>query len=132
MQQVVVEKPPLFDEISKAFPMATRGGVIFSFGSKIYNPSGVKISAELIAHEGVHGRRQVAAGVNAWWRNYIDDPKFRFDEELPAHRAEYAAFCSAHQDRNRRAVALNIIARRLCGPLYGNLVTHRQALEAIR
>jgi hypothetical protein len=128
---VVVEKPPLWDEISKAFPVANRGGVVFAFGKKIYNPSGVKIPPELMAHESVHGQRQ-RDGVNAWWLKYINDPLFRLQEEIPAHRAEYARFCELQRDRNFRSVFLNRIARRLSGPLYGGLITHRQAMDAIR
>lgn len=127
-QEVVVERPPNFAEILKTFPNAGNKGVIFSYGNIIYNPSAVHIPRELFAHEGVHGLRQSIAGVEKWWERYIAEPLFRLDEEIYAHHEEYKAALRRHGPRPRN---LRRIAERLCGPLYGNLLTLGQAQHAI-
>lgn len=131
--RVVVAKPPLFDEIDTAFGIAGKP-VIFAFGDTIYNPMGVRIGEELMAHEAVHGKRQ-GSDVEGWWRRYIADPEFRLEEELPAHVAEYRAFClnnTKGHARNARRLALHHIAARLASPLYGRLISYEAARKALK
>ncbi len=128
--QIVIGDPPLFGEIDAKFHIAGEP-VIFTFGDTIYNPQGIQISPELMAHERVHCRRQ-GADVDGWWRRYLEDTEFRLAEELPAHRMEFAAFCGRFKDRNLRARFLAGIAARLSGPLYGGLLGHGDAMRAIR
>ena len=77
--KIVFDFPPIYDDIRAVFPMADRGGVIFAWGNKIYNPSRVNIPSQLIAHEAVHGRRQ-GADVRGWWRRYLYEKEFRLAE----------------------------------------------------
>lgn len=126
--QIVVARPPMFDEINAKFHVVGKP-VFFCWGPAIYNPSGVKISAALVAHEGVHCRRQ-GADIEGWWRRYIDDPAFRLAEEIPAHIEEYRVMCEQGGRHERRA-GLSNIARRLASPLYGNLITFAAAKKAI-
>jgi hypothetical protein len=131
--RVVAARPPLFAEIDAAFHIEGKG-VTFAFGDVIYNPHGANVTPELMAHEKVHGARQ-GGDVEGWWRRYIADPQFRFDEELPAHIAEYRAFCAnntAGQARNARRMALHHIAARLASPLYGRLVSYDEARRLIK
>lgn len=129
--KIVFTHPPMFDKINEAFPIAGKK-VFFAWGDIIYNPACVEIAPELMAHERVHGERQVPWGVERWWREYITDPAFRLQEEIPAHQAEYASFCGAHLDRNQRARQLHAIARRLSSPFYGSMVSFPEALKVTR
>lgn len=117
--------PPMIADIERVFGARPRR-TIFCVGSTIFNPDGITVGRELLAHEAVHSARQ-GDSVDAWWRRYLDDPAFRLAEELPAHRAEYAAYCETHADRNRRARYLHACVSRLAGPLYGRLLTAAQA-----
>lgn len=128
--EIVVAQPPNFDEIVRVFPFAGNHGVIFTFGQTIYNPSAVQVSPALRSHESVHAQRQ-GTDPAGWWASYLDDPKFRLEEELIAHRAEYRAFRSWTKDRNAVARELDLIARRLSGPLYGGLLSHAAARRFI-
>lgn len=131
--EIVVANPPNFDEIVAVFPFARNPGVIFTLGQTIYNPSAVAISAALKCHESVHGQRQGTNQdeIRGWWSRYLNDPQFRLEEELLAHRAEYRAFRSWTKDRNAVARELEVISRRLSGPLYGGLLTHAAARRFI-
>lgn len=131
--KIVRARPPLWEEIHAAFPMASKPGVIFTWGDTIYNPSGVVITPELKAHEGVHFSRQTnhPPAIEAWWRRYIADPEFRFAEELPAHRAEYQAFRNRVRCYPSRAAFANALAQRLASPLYGSLATPAKARSLI-
>lgn len=124
---IKAERPPLFDEICRTFPLVNRPGVIFAWGNTIYNPSGITIGPELMAHESVHGARQLDQmrelgddneAVEGWWHRYLSDPDFRLVEEVHAHVAEYAVV-SVGRGRNERRALLTYVARRLTDPLYG-------------
>lgn len=115
---IVLSRPPNFAAIVKAFPEASRHGVIFAWGEDICNPSNVRIPPELLAHERMHGARQGTA-IEAWWAAYIADPLFRYNEELLAHVAEYRVLVDGLRNRNTRAKLLQRTAARLIAPLYG-------------
>lgn len=122
----------MFEEIDAAFHVKGKL-VLFAWGDTIYNPRNAEVSSALKCHEGVHGQRQKAhpGGVEGWWRRYIEDPQFRIDEELPAHRAEYKASIQHVRDRNERYRALAFIAEKLASPLYGRLLTPSAARRLI-
>jgi hypothetical protein len=132
--KILIAQPPNLAEIDRVFP--NRGaGVIFAFGDTIYNPSGAKIPRSLLAHEGAHGNRQVSViGVERWWRMYLDDPEFRYREEVIGHAAEYLAQVNGHYDRNANARLLMTTAVRLLASFYqyGNRYTHKQAVNDLR
>lgn len=114
--EVIVANPPNIEQIVAAFPDAARHGVIFAHGWRIYNPSGVLIMPPLLAHEAVHCARQ--DDPLAWWQRYIDDPEFRYAEEILSHVAEFRAHAKYYADRNIRYRILHTTAQRLIAPLY--------------
>jgi hypothetical protein len=129
--KIVRGYPPLFAEIKAAFPAASRPGILFSWGDTIYNPSGVAIPPELMAHEGLHASRQ-KGDPESWWRRYIAEPSFRLTEELLAHTTEYHFVLATYgNNRSVRRRALAVIAGRLASPLYGSLISLRDAKIAI-
>ena len=131
---VKVARPPLFAEIAAAFNLAGRRGIIYAWGDCIYAPDGGPFSAELRAHEAVHGQRQ-GTDVEGWWRRYIADPTFRRDEEIPAHIAEYQEFCRNNRNgpvRNSRRLYLHHVASRLASPLYGRLIKYDDARKLLK
>lgn len=127
---VLNEPPPLYDLIDAHFHV--KGTMaIFTFGNKIYAPAGGKVTRELIAHEEVHHQQQGEEwdGIEAWWRRYVVDHAFRFDQELPAHVAEYRAYCKRHG--GGRVKFLNQVATRLSGPLYLGMISLEEATRRI-
>jgi hypothetical protein len=127
--KIVVGLPPNFDEIDRVFKVRGRE-VFYCYGPVIYNPTGVTIAPTLIVHEKVHCERQ-GSDPEDWWRRYLADSRFRFDEELPAHRAEYRAVCQETTHKGARAHALWKIAARLSGPLYGGIIKYSDAKAQI-
>lgn len=126
--KIVVDRPPMFDEINKAFNIINTK-VIFAWGDIIYNPSNFDIPPELIAHEEVHGKRQ-GDDIEGWWQNYLQSPSFRLEEEIPAHQAEYQWMCK-NGNRGHRRKALKFVASRLAAPLYGRMTTPSNAKRLI-
>ena len=137
--RIVQAYPPLIDAIDGAFGVIGKP-ILFAWGDRIYNPAGVTVPAELLAHEKVHGERQSAyafgAGledkVQAWWGEYIANPTFRLEEEMPAHVVEFKSLCEQHRakwtsERNMRRTFAAHVARKLSAPLYGRLVTFEAA-----
>lgn len=132
--RVVYDKPPMFDEIAKAFDL-TGTKPIFAFGSVIYQPFDQKpLGPALMAHESVHGLRQGTL-IETWWRQYIDDPVFRLGEEIAAHRAELGVHYLQSEDRSERRRWLTHVAARLCSRLYAyppGLITFERAKKVLR
>ncbi|MFA6267668.1 MAG: hypothetical protein WC670_18370 [Pseudolabrys sp.] len=124
--------PPMYSEIHRVFNVRGKP-ILFAWGDTIFAPPPAgPLTPALHAHEGVHGLRQMAhsGGPAGWWRAYIDDPRFRLFEEVPAHQAEYR-WHELHSGRHGRDQALESIARRLSSPLYGSLVTFEQAKKLL-
>lgn len=133
MMTVVNALPPMFDEIDAVFKVRGKP-VMFAWGNKIYAPMQQgQISKALLAHEQVHGDRQfaTAGGVEAWWRQYLEDRAFRLAEEIPAHRAELSHLLTKAKGPSMRAHALSRTAARLAAPLYGNLITIAEARKVL-
>ncbi len=128
--RVVFDRPPMFAEINAKFHIAGKP-VIFSWGDLIYNPMRVYIPPHLMVHEAMHGQRQRQRGVEQWWRDYIDSPAFRLDEEVLAHQAEYVALLRGDSNRRARRGALKRVTKRLSGPLYGGMISTAKARELI-
>lgn len=124
--KVLNEKPPIYDKALAAFDFNEKT-TIFTYGDTIYNPAGINVSLDLHAHEQVHERQQaamktiLASGPKNWWKRYIKDAEFRFQQELEAYRAQYAFYKRNVKDRNKLNDYLVFMARELKGPMYGNL-----------
>ncbi len=128
---VQVAYPPFITELEEVFGPLHGKQILYAVGEIIYNPMAVPITRQLFIHECTHGIRQ-GAQVLEWWTKYMADRKFRFDEELVAHREEYKTFCALYKDRNLRDAYRRKVAQRLAGPLYGSLITYSEALKVIR
>lgn len=127
--KIVNAFPPNFLLIIEHFPEAKRRGAIFTYGDTVYAPRGVVVTPSLKYHETVHVNQQTAIGPDVWWRRYIDDVQFRFEQEVEAHRREYQWFASnSPYSKNQ---ALHDISSRLSGKLYGKLVTQDEAKRRI-
>lgn len=124
--------PPNFDEIANKFPV--RPNTVFTYGDTLYSPLKQTLPADLIVHEGVHIEQQITGPFKPddWWRNYIDDPGFRLNQELEAYREQYRFVCEKVKDRNMRAKFLNLIASDLSSAMYGRIIKYAEALREIR
>lgn len=120
--------PPNYAAINKKFNVRGKP-VIFCLGATIFNPSNIEVGPLLLVHEQVHSDRQ-GADPMAWWDRYLEEPEFRFDEELPAHRAEYQE-AARRYDGKALGTALHRMAIRLSSPLYGSMTTYDEARRAI-
>jgi hypothetical protein len=127
--KIVNEFPPIISRILEVFPTASQPGVVFAWGDTIYNPCGVSLPRAIVAHEEVHGERQMNLvrdipppdAAREWWEQYLKDQDFRYREEVHAHAAEFTSQTKRsliHGDRNYRAQLLQSTAQRLIAELY--------------
>ena len=120
--KIIRDHPPNYEEIKAKFDPPA--GVIFCWGSLIFNPDDVRIPPEILIHEGVHSKRQGDAP-GKWWDRYIANDYFRLWEEVPAHQAEFRFL-------NARGRNTDHVAERLASPLYGSMVSVAEAAQMIR
>lgn len=125
------ERPPNFEQILAAFPYAANRGVIFAYGEDIYNPAGNTLPKAIVAHEYKHCARQFLFGADEWWKQYIADSEFRYNEELLGHVAEFKQRLHNIRDRNVRYKTLSETAIRLTARLY-NYEPPRTMQQAMR
>ena len=132
--KVSFEKPPVWDEAGKVFPLDGRYGVVFTYGDTLYNPWKVQIPTDLRVHEEEHMRQQGGTdeGAKAWWDRYLSDKAFMVEQEAEAYAAQYAFVCGVVKDRNKRVREMRQLAQMLSGELYGNAVSLAEAERAIR
>lgn len=126
------KQPPNYDEIVKHFPVvANMSGVIFTYGDILYVPSGNDIPDHLMIHEETHQRQQADIGVKTWWSYYFKNPSFRLTHEVEAYRNQYE-YIKEHSNRQQRRQLLQQLAKDLSRPMYGNLISKKDALELIK
>ena len=126
MKYKIVDYPPFYFPLWKMkFPFADfEKGVILTWGKKIYFNKPSLLPYSLIKHEEVHIKQQRNSylfGV-IWLIRYVFSVKFRLNQEIEAHRAEYL---TDKQD-------LYIIAKRLSSSLYGNIISYKEAIDLIK
>lgn len=124
---VVYDYPPNYSDLVKVFPITRT--VIFAWGDIIYNPGKVEITPELVEHEKIHGARQ-KPDIIGWWNQYIESPAFRLQEEIPAHQAEFM-WLMRNGNRKIKRLALKMVANKLSAPLYGQLLSPKEARKII-
>lgn len=124
--------PPNFSRIIDRFPFVSgRHGLLFAYGDVLYNPGGGLVTPSLMAHEMAHADQQERMGRERWWFTYLESTAFRFDEELLAHRVEYASFCETFSNPGTRSSYLRRVADRLSSPLYELNVSSHEAARLI-
>lgn len=124
------EKPAIYPIVKFFFPAAEWGNVIITWGDTVYCAKA--LPQPLLEHEALHTEQQLRSKLFGiyWWIRYIASARFRLSQEIPAHRLEYRAAIRGNGTR-QQARYLDVIAGRLAGPLYGNLMTLQQAKREI-
>lgn len=129
--EIVYTYPPNYKQIARAFKIKDHQNVIFTYGNQLFVPAGERIVIDkpLMKHEETHARQQRDMGVKEWWSKFLEDPAFRFQQELEAYRNQYRAM--AGLPLADRLGYLDHISNDLSGEIYGNLMTFDEAKTAI-
>lgn len=126
--KIVAAYPPNIQAISAHFPVTDE--TVFAYSPDIYVPSGKHLEDHLILHETIHIEQQKEKP-EAWWEMYLTDPDFRLSQELMAFAAQYALITRTRPVKTQHQ-ALFDFAKNLSGELYGNIISYRDAENAIR
>ncbi len=135
-QQIITDYPPIISALEAEFGRAKlrnpKRPVLFAYGGVIYNPQGITVPPPLLAHEHVHGERQLRWGLDQWWEDYISSTYFRLKEEIPAHIAEARVMYSPNPCRRNKMAIVSVISKKLASPLYGGLISRMKARAIIK
>lgn len=131
--KVIRAFPPNWPEIAKHFPVKGKQGILYAYGDRLYNPSGVQVTPWIMAHEMEHGRRQEDEGqsVRRWWDEYLNYPDFRLKEEVYAHHKEWESYRQTFTLEKNQNSYLAMMAKRLSSPLYDLGITLEDAARRI-
>lgn len=134
MTKISTRKPPahIYDPCVEKWGVDFNKGIVFTYGDTIHSKD--PIPRDLMVHELTHVRqqREIEGGADAWWEKYLSDDEFRLSQELEAYRKQYQWVKNNVKDRNQQAKDLQFFAQCLSGPMYGNLMTQREAMKAIK
>lgn len=127
--KIVQGFPPNIREIQKKFNL-TGFNPVFTYGSELYNPTGLPVAQDLMVHEETHEKQQQAYGRDQWWAMYLENPTFRLTQETEAYREQWR-FLQTVLNRKGRLAALNTLAENLSSAMYGNIINKKLAKELI-
>lgn len=123
------QKPEIYDTLHEAFGVEWNQGIIITYGDTVYCKYPLDTDKEV--HEQVHIDQQAFYGVTEWWDRYLEDPQFRFEQELEAYKAE-AEFVRKHMpDRNKRVQLIHRMCKDLSSSNYGNVCTFSEAKKLL-
>lgn len=131
--KIAVGYPPNIDAIEVVFPDIRKMPVVFCYGDTIYNPDDKRpIPKHLEVHESIHMQQQELfdGGPDAWWKEYLKDPIFRIEQEIPAYAAQVAYIAQTRPSKTEEA--LQMYSRALSGPIYGNAISYFSAKQRIK
>lgn len=129
--------PPNIKDIREVFGIKVieENKAIFAYGKYIYNPNkGLEIADHVSIHESVHrAQQEEIGGEEIWWKKYLEDIDFRFEQELEAYAYQYRYIkVQARYLNQQKKKFLTSLAEQLSGPLYGNLIKLAEAESKIR
>jgi hypothetical protein len=101
-------------------------GVCFTYGDLVYADTD-KLPKDVEIHENVHKRQQQKP--HEWWERYNKDPKFRYEQELEAYRAQYHYLKSVN--RIKAFDMAKVFAAQLSGEMYEKCAVYNLALRDI-
>lgn len=126
--KIVKGHPPNYKKITDTFKIGKN--VVFTYGDTLYSPGDGEIPAHLMAHEERHSIQQAKMGVEEWWDKYLEDEKFRLEQELEAYQDQYVVLKERYGRAYRRDI-LKKISKDLASPMYGSIISTEEAKELI-
>lgn len=125
------DQPPVWGTLQERYGVSWDRTVV-AYGDTIHSAR-LPLPADIEVHERVHLRQQgyTQAGAAVWWKKYLDDPQFRYEQELEAYRAQYQFLRKTVKDRNALTQRTHKLAQLLSSPMYGEVVTLSEALKEI-
>ncbi len=114
---------PLLEKYKEVFDVSDR--TIFAYDHKIYFNG--ELPDHLIIHEQTHHKQQDEVGLDLWVEKYLTDVEFRLEQEVEAYRNQLQSV-----NRNFRRKLLKIVAKDLASPLYGNIVSFKEAVRLLK
>lgn len=103
---------------------------IYCYGDTIYNPYKRDITPDIEIHEQVHSKQQ-GDNPDMWYNKYLTSGDFRLSQEIEAYGEQYH-FVKGLLPAKLREWAKDNMAKALSSPAYGNLLSYREAEQAIR
>ena len=118
---------------------------VFTCGSMLYNPNGLRLEAGTARHEEKHSDQQTHYGANwkkplilkervkSWWEQYLHNYAFRLAMEIPAYQAQFREYKKVIIDPNERVRLARALAYSLCVlDMDEKLISPNEATDAIR
>lgn len=128
--EVLHKKPNIYDVLHNKFGVEWDNGIIITVYPYVYCK--FELPPDKIVHESIHLRQQKAMTPQIWWQKFLDDPSFRLEQEVEAHRREAQFIRKNIKDRNAAFHYVREIAQNLSSKIYGELVTYSEAMALLK
>ena len=132
---IVTEKPAIYEKCKERFPsIEWEKGLAIVYGNKIHTK--YKLPNHVLAHELVHVRQQAdyPGGASKWWYEYLENDKFRFEQEIEAYVTQVRWIREHTEESSRvwRRQMIDQLAADLSSSMYGNVVSYAKAKELLK
>ncbi len=130
---ISTEIPAIYHVLKKKFGVNWDNELVITYG-KVIHSKNAHLLPDVVAHELTHVKQQEEMGDENWWIKYLEDPKFRLEQEVEAYKWQ-VRFLRDHTEsttRDFRRWRINKMAEDLASSQYGYLVTYKLALELIK
>ena len=131
---ISTKKPPrwLLGEVKKKWNIEWESSIIFTYNGVISSSLG-KITEDLLVHESHHiVQQKECGGSKKWFKRYLEDDKFRYEQELECYRLQYQWLEKHVKNKSEKFRFLKHYAKSLSGSMYGNLTTFFEAMSDIK
>lgn len=125
-----LNEAPNYQELKDRFGVGEE--TIIAYGDSIY-VKGKQMTSDLLQHELTHCERQKYNSESAkrWYEMYMNDDKFRLQEEALAYHNQFEFCKRVFKDRNKQTKILWALAKELSSARYGNIIEHNEAMKLI-
>lgn len=129
--KISTDIPPIYETLHEKFGANWDDFILITVGDTVYTKDIGIIRDDLIIHEKVHEVQQRKEGPAIWWKKWIDDPVFRFEQEKSAYQVQLIWLKKNIKNREDRAKYVHSMAKNLSSSFYGNLISMQNALELL-
>ena len=129
--------PQIYETLHKQFGVEWDKGLVITYFPHIHVKSG-HLPPDLEAHESTHLYQQehyhntsYGNGSAGWWKQYLEDPRFRLQEETAAYMVQVEFIRKNLIGRNNRRAHFKHILNSFV-KMYGGIVTKEQAKQLLK
>lgn len=126
------KKPSVYKILHDEFGVEWEDHILITIGDTIHTKDPDIVRPDLLVHEKCHEVQQREMGIKEWWKRYLEDPRFRLDQECQAYKCQAIWLKKNLNDRNKRFKFIHSMAVDLSSEMYGKVISYNEAYKFLK